>query len=242
MKKKTAIIIGASSDIGRKIIKKLKEKKWCVYGSYNIHKKRLKDVLDEDYMFKIDLNREDSKGKIEEVIKKVWKKEKQINAGIYIAGVWYLFYKFTEENEDKVREMWNINYFGAYQFFKTLTPYAIQTKDVSLVAIGSTVGLKGSPHAETYGATKAALTNLIISLSEELANHGIRANIISPGPVDTKAFRKYFPTKTDLREIVKNVPLNRLAETEDIADSILYLLRNKYVTRQNIILDGASIF
>jgi len=115
-------------------------------------------------------------------------------------------------------------------------------KNSNFVSIGSTAGIKGSPHAETYGATKAALQNLMVSLSEELANFGIRANTISPGPVDTKAFRQYYPTEMDLKEVKKNIPLNRLANSKDIANTIYYILDNKYITRQNIVLDGASIF
>ena len=130
----------------------------------------------------------------------------------------------------------------AYWFFREVVRYMITTKNGSLIAIGSTAGIKGSPHAETYGANKAALTNLMVSLSQELANFGIRSNIISPGTVNTKAFRQYYPNEMDLRELRKNVPLNRLAEPKDIAHTVLYLLENTYATRQNIILDGASNF
>lgn len=242
MERKTAIIVGASSEIGLKIAEKLKEREYNIYGTYNKHKENLVSLLGGSYMFKIDLNSENSRQELEDMVKEVWRNENKINAGIYVAGVWRPFCRFISEDEKKIKEMWDVNYFGAYWFFRALVPYVIQTKDVGFVAIGSTAGVKGSPRAETYGITKAALINLMVSLSEELANHGVRANTISPGPVNTNTFRQYYPNEMDLKEVVKNIPLNRLAEPEDIAHTVLYLLENKYITRQNIVLDGASMF
>jgi len=132
MQKKNAIIIGASSEIGREVIKKLKEKFWNVYGTFNKHKKDLSDLLGPSNIFKIDLNQENSKERMQGILKKIWKKEQKIDAGIYIAGLWKPFFKFVDEDENKIKEMWNVNYFGAYWFFKFLTPYAIQTKKLKL--------------------------------------------------------------------------------------------------------------
>lgn len=239
---KTAIIIGASSSIGEKVIEKLRGGNWNIYGTYDTHKEKLKKQLNNSHIFRINLNSENSRQKLEKIVKEIWKKEKRIDSGIYIAGLWTPFFRFIDEEENKVKEMWNVNYRGAYWFFRTLVPYMIQTKNGSLVSISSTAATKGSPHAETYGATKAALTNLMISLSEELANYGIRANIVSPGPMNTKTFRQYYPQKMDVSEIIKNIPLNRLAEPEEVANGVAYLVEDKYVTRQNILLDGASMF
>ncbi len=240
--KKTAIIVGASADIGIKIVEKLKENCWNVYGTYNSHKKNLEKQLGKPHIFKIDLNSEDSKIELEEMIKEIWEREKRIDAGVYVAGLWKPFFRFIDEDENTIKEMWNVNYHSAYWFFRTLVPYMIQTKNGSFVSISSTAWTKGSPHAETYGATKSALANLMISLSEELANYGIRTNIVSPGPTNTKAFRQYYPKDMDIDEIIKNIPLNKLAEPENVANCVAYLLEDLYVTRQNIILDGASMF
>lgn len=241
MGKRTAVIIGASSDIGKRVAERLK-KSWNVYGTYNKHRKDLEKLIGKSCCFRIDLSTENSRQKIKEMVKKIWQTDGRIDAGVYVACIWNPFFNFLNEDEDKTKEMWNVNYFGAYWFFRELVPYIIQTKNGSFVAVGSTTGVKGSPHAETYGATKAALINLMISLSEELANYGIRANVISPGPVNTKAFRQYYPSSMDLMEIQKNIPMSRLAESENVAKAIAYFLEDDYVTRQNILLDGAGMF
>ncbi|OGJ20726.1 hypothetical protein A3K73_07235 [Candidatus Pacearchaeota archaeon RBG_13_36_9] len=240
--KKTAIIVGASADIGIKIVESLKKRDWNVYGTCNKNKEKLERQLDKSNIFKINLNSENSRRELEEMVIGIWRREKRVDAGVYVAGLWNPFFKFIDEDEDKIKEMWNVNYHGAYWFFRALVPCMIQIKNGSFVSISSTAWTKGSPHAETYGATKAALANLMISLSEELANYGIRANIVSPGPTNTKAFRQYYPNDMDVSEIIKNIPINKLAEPENIANCVAYLIEDKYVTRQNIILDGASMF
>jgi 3-oxoacyl-[acyl-carrier protein] reductase len=103
--------------------------------------------------------------------------------------------------------------------------------------------LGGSPEFAHYNATKAAIANLVKTISLELVQHGIRVNCVSPGPGDTQQ-------SVDLvgeelmekwrREGFPVVPMGRLAAADDIAAAFSYLASDDaaYVTGINLVVDG----
>ncbi|HJX50393.1 MAG TPA: SDR family NAD(P)-dependent oxidoreductase, partial [Candidatus Nanoarchaeia archaeon] len=92
--KKTAIIVGASADIGIKIVESLKKRDWNVYGTCNKNKEKLERQLDKSNIFKINLNSENSRRELEEMVIGIWRREKRVDAGVYVAGLWNPFFKF----------------------------------------------------------------------------------------------------------------------------------------------------
>ena len=96
----------------------------------------------------------------------------------------------------------------------------------------------------TYAATKAALRSYVRTWTAEFARRGIRANMISPGPIETPIFDGQFSTKEAadaLREQFKaNVPLGRMGLAEEVASAALFLASNEssYVTGIDLPVDG----
>jgi NAD(P)-dependent dehydrogenase (short-subunit alcohol dehydrogenase family) len=104
-----------------------------------------------------------------------------------------------------------------------------------------------TPIYSTYAATKAALRSYVRTWTAEFGKRGIRANIISPGPIETPMIDRQFPTKEGadaLREQFKaHIPLNRIGLPEEVASAALFLASNEssYITGIDLPVDGGLV-
>ncbi|MDR3642620.1 MAG: SDR family NAD(P)-dependent oxidoreductase [Candidatus Doudnabacteria bacterium] len=115
-----------------------------------------------------------------------------------------------------------------------------------ILAVNSIWGIISKPGRLSYAMSKQALNGLVKTLALELAPHNIKVNSVAPGFVDTKLTRQN-NTEEQIKSIVKQVPLGRLAKPEEIARAVYYLCSddNNYITGQNLVIDGgftAGIF
>jgi NAD(P)-dependent dehydrogenase (short-subunit alcohol dehydrogenase family) len=112
----------------------------------------------------------------------------------------------------------------------------------SIIAIGSTVASIGMAGGVHYTAAKAALAGMVRSLARELGPLGIRANVVSPGRIDTEAFDDLPPeVAAHQRRLFSSFSaLGRLGRVEEVAQVVLFLASDlaTYVTGQNIVVDG----
>ena len=94
-------------------------------------------------------------------------------------------------------------------------------------------------HRASYSASKFALDGLTTALAAEYAVDGILANCVAPGFTDTELTREMLGEK-GITEILKTVPIGRMANPDEIANFVLWLSseENKYLTGQNIPIDG----
>lgn len=111
----------------------------------------------------------------------------------------------------------------------------------SIVFISSVMALVGSPGAVAYSMSKAALIGLTKSLSLELASRKIRVNCVAPGFVKTAMLERVSSSWSDTQwaSVKAEHPLG-IGESEDVANSILFLLANtgKWVTGSVLVVDG----
>ena len=93
-----------------------------------------------------------------------------------------------------------------------------------------------------YGVAKLGLNGLTMSLARVLGPMNIRINGVAPGPTDTEATRTTVP-KEILNSIVAQLPLARLGTTQDITNTVLYLLSDQagWITGQTWCIDGGMI-
>jgi NAD(P)-dependent dehydrogenase (short-subunit alcohol dehydrogenase family) len=147
----------------------------------------------------------------------------------------------TPEHFDKT---FNTNARGTYFTVQKALP--IMNDGGSVVLVGSGVWLKGYPAYGTYAATKAALRCFVRTWTTELKDRKIRANVISPGAVETPIIDGQFPTKeaaNAAREWFKSIiPLGRLGEPKEIASAALFLASDEssYVLGNDLVVDGGA--
>lgn len=117
----------------------------------------------------------------------------------------------------------------------------------SMAARGGGAIVNGSSTAayigyDYYGVAKLGLNGLTMSLARVLGPMNIRINGVAPGPTDTEATRTTVP-KAILDGIVAQLPLARLGTTQDITDTVLFLLSDQagWITGQTWCIDGGMI-
>lgn len=148
----------------------------------------------------------------------------------------------TPEHFDRT---FNVNARGVYFTVQKALP--LLNEGASIILTGSVVGQKGMPIYSTYAATKAALRSYVRTWAAEFGRRGIRANVISPGPIETPIIDRQFPTKEAadaLREQFNaHIPLGRMGLPEEVAAAALFLASNEssYTTGIDLPVDGGLV-
>ena len=137
------------------------------------------------------------------------------NAGITRDG---LMLRMTEEDWDDVIDT---NLKGAFNFCKAAYMPMMRQQSGSIVNISSVVGTTGNAGQTNYAASKAGIVGFSKSLAKELGSRNVTVNVVAPGYVQTDMTEEL---DTETQEAILNaVPLDRLAEPDEIADAVLFL-------------------
>lgn len=169
----------------------------------------------------------------------------ELDALVNNAGV-YLPLDFLTEDDtafrDNVRAQIRTNFMAPLMLTRAAARYFDARGGGSILNVASRVGFRGEPNAALYAASKAALINLTRSLAVELAPKKIGVFGIAPGWVDTAMVREGMDGR--LTEILKTIPLGRMATPEDCAAAAAFLLREEaaYLSGEVIDINGASYF
>ena len=133
-----------------------------------------------------------------------------------------------EEWEDTFR----VNVTGTFLVCRAFLPGMVEQRSGSVVVIGSMTGKRPLVNRTPYAASKTALIGLVRTLAFELGPHGIRVNLVSPGPVEGKRIQWVLEQQAKARGITfeqarddftSGSPLKRLVPPGDVADAVAYL-------------------
>jgi len=114
-------------------------------------------------------------------------------------------------------------------------------KSGAIINVASVAGVVALRLQVGYVAAKAAVIRMSEAMACELAPHGIRVNVVSPGSVLTDGTRELFYADAEkARRVLSFIPQNRPGETRDIADAIAFLASDAaaYINGHNLIVDG----
>ena len=117
----------------------------------------------------------------------------------------------------------------------------LMTQGGVIVLNGSIAGSKAYPGQSLYNASKAAVRSFARSWTNDLKDRGIRVNVVSPGGTETRLIRSFFDkTPGAEQEVVKGVPLGRLARLEEVAHAVLFLASSEsgFVAGHELFVDG----
>jgi NAD(P)-dependent dehydrogenase (short-subunit alcohol dehydrogenase family) len=165
-----------------------------------------------------------------------------VNAGIGSGGV------ISDVSLAEWRRVMDVNLDGAFLTLATALR-AMEGRRGSVVVVSSTTGLKPVPGIGPYGVAKAAVAHMARIAAAENAKNGIRINAIAPGGVDTaiwesgedfRASVESIGREATIARMAKTTPLGRFASSEEMADSILYLLSDAAanITGHVMVSDG----
>jgi NAD(P)-dependent dehydrogenase (short-subunit alcohol dehydrogenase family) len=107
----------------------------------------------------------------------------------------------------------------------------------AVILLGSVAGQRGCLGALAYGVVKGALPQFARSLARELAEQNIRVNCVSPGVIRTP-FQDFLTPEQAKNNIENRIPLHREGKPEEVAELIVTLVENDFITGENMVIDG----
>jgi 3-oxoacyl-[acyl-carrier protein] reductase len=238
---KVALVTGGSRGIGRAIAEALAEQGATVVVNYVRAEAEARDVAKG-------IAEKGGKAEIigfdvadgpasEEAIAEIAKRHGRLDVAVSNAGISIDGLILRLKPEDIARTL-NVNVGGAFAVARAATKVMMRARAGRIVFVSSVVGEAGNAGQTAYSASKAALLGLARSLAREYVGRGITVNAVAPGYVDTDMTRAL--TAEQRENVLKSVPLGRVATAREIATGVVYLASDEasYVTGQVLRING----
>jgi 3-oxoacyl-[acyl-carrier protein] reductase len=154
------------------------------------------------------------------------------NAGLTRDGL------LARMSDDDWRTVIETNLSSVFYTCRAVTRPMMKKRGGSIVNISSIVGVHGNWGQTNYGASKAGIIGFTKSLARELGSRNIRANVVAPGYVKT-ALTDVLPEEATAA-MVKQTPLGRVADPEEIAGAVRFLASDQasFITGEVLLVDG----
>lgn len=152
-------------------------------------------------------------------------------------------YPFLEFPNDNFAATMAVNVTGTFMCSQRAARLMVRNQWGRIVNIASVAGMRAVGSGRTaYGTSKGAVIALTRQMAVELAEHGVTANAVAPGPVDTPMTR-LLHTEQFRREYENAIPMNRYGTTGEIAAAVMYLVSEDagYVTGVTLPVDGGFL-
>jgi NAD(P)-dependent dehydrogenase (short-subunit alcohol dehydrogenase family) len=238
---KTAFVTGSSRGIGRAIAIRLAQDgyKVLVHGAGNIAKaEETKSIIEQNggcaELIISDLTDLD---KTRELCEKV----KEIDVLVLNASLQYRT-PWQEITQDACYEQLNCNFVSSMMLIQAVANNMKKNRWGRIVTIGSVQEAKPHPDMLVYSASKAAQTNMMQSLSLQLAKDGITVNNVAPGVIYTDRNVEALSDSEYAKKVTDSIPVGFYGEPEDCTGivSLLCSEEGRYITGQNIFVDGGK--
>ena len=237
LKGKTVLVTGAAKGIGKAIATTFAKEGCNVILNY-------RSTISDDFITEIESygveclaiqgdvsNFEKSKEIVEKSIETFGSIDILINnAGVTKDG---LLMRMSEQDFDMVL---NINLKGSFNMARHVINYMIKKRSGTIIIISSIVGVIGNAGQVNYSASKAGIIGMTKSIAREVASRGITCNAIAPGFIETDMTAIL---KEDVvKQMTAQIPMKKLGQVEDIAQTAVFLAKSQYITGQVIHVNG----
>ena len=237
-KKKIVFVTGGSGGIGESICLKLIKSGFYVAIGYKTNKKAANNLTKKNdaVAIQVDVSSRKSIKKGIQSCKKFFGQNIDVLINNAAISQEKSFEKISDADWD---HMLVSNLRGAFSFSQEVIPHMIKSKWGRIVNVASIGGQWGGRNQIHYAASKAGLINLTISLAKLYSKKGITTNAVSPGLVKTDLIANELKT-TSGKNKVKQIPIGRIADTDEVADVVNFLCSNdaSYITGQTINVNG----
>ncbi len=248
MEKKTALITGGATGIGRACAVRLAGMGYEILITYNRSAAKAEELQKElaekgvrCEIFRADVSKEEEAAAL---IAFCREKYGRLDALVNSAGTtkFIPFPDLDAATAEVWEELFQVNVMGTFFCCREASKLMKENGGGCMVNIASLAGMRVSGSSLPYGVTKAGVIMMTKSLAMTLAPE-IRVNCVSPGMVEGTAWyrdRTGFDVDAHNARQAKEIPLLRVANAEDVADSVCFLISEQggYLTGVNIPIDG----
>ncbi|MEE1279069.1 MAG: SDR family oxidoreductase [Acutalibacteraceae bacterium] len=238
---KTALVTGSSRGIGRAIAIRLAKDgyKVIVHGAGNVQKaEETKQIIEQNGGVAIvemaDLcNVEETKALAERIGK--------VDILVLNASLQYDTY-LEDISADDMLSHYTCNAVSSLLLVQHFVPFMKEQKWGRIVTVGSVNEKKPIPKLMAYSMSKAAQTNMALSLASQLAEYGITVNNVAPGVIYTDRNVDALSNPEYAQKVTNSIPVGFYGEPRDCVGivSLLCSDESRYITGQNIFVDGGK--
>ena len=239
---KSALVTGGGTGVGRAVALKLAERGVNVAVNYSRSATEAATTVDDIEALGVDglaiqadvASDASVKAMVEQVVAVFGRLDVVVNSAGTTAFV-------PHEDLDGMNEAdWDriqaVNLKGPFFVSRAAAPHLRASGDGAIVNVSSLAGVTGIGSSIAYVASKGGLNSITKSLARALAPE-IRVNSVAPGAIDTRWMDEH---RAFLQVAIDSMPLKRAATPEDIADGVLMLVENRYVTGEVLVMDGGD--
>ena len=149
-----------------------------------------------------------------------------------------------EITDEEWHQVMGVNLHSAFYLCRAVLPGMMERKSGSIVALGGQAAITGRPGTALVTSAKTGLLGLIRAIAAEMAPYNVRANMVNPGSTDTERLHpEWYPEMQDVSrgsaEHVGGIPMGRQGTVQDIANACLFYASDEsaYITgdRLNVV-------
>ncbi|EKF3166980.1 2,3-dihydro-2,3-dihydroxybenzoate dehydrogenase EntA [Salmonella enterica] len=208
-----------------------------------------REFTQENYPFATEVMDVADAAQVAQVCQRVLQKTPRLDVLVNAAGI--LRMGATDAlSIDDWQQTFAVNVGGAFNLFSQTMAQFRRQQGGAIVTVASDAAHTPRIGMSAYGASKAALKSLALTVGLELAGCGVRCNVVSPGSTDTDMQRTLWVSEDAEQQRIRGfgeqfklgIPLGKIARPQEIANTILFLASDlaSHITLQDIVVDGGS--
>ncbi|EEM6555987.1 2,3-dihydro-2,3-dihydroxybenzoate dehydrogenase EntA [Salmonella enterica] len=208
-----------------------------------------REFTQESYPFATEVMDVADAAQVAQVCQRVLQKTPRLDVLVNAAGI--LRMGATDAlSVDDWQQTFAVNVGGAFNLFSQTMAQFRRQQGGAIVTVASDAAHTPRIGMSAYGASKAALKSLALTVGLELAGCGVRCNVVSPGSTDTDMQRTLWVSEDAGQQRIRGfgeqfklgIPLGKIARPQEIANTILFLASDlaSHITLQDIVVDGGS--
>lgn len=208
-----------------------------------------REFTQENYPFATEVMDVADAAQVAQVCQRVLQKTPLLDVLVNAAGI--LRMGATDAlSVDDWQQTFAVNVGGAFNLFSQTMAQFRRQQGGAIVTVASDAAHTPRIGMSAYGASKAALKSLALTVGLELAGCGVRCNVVSPGSTDTDMQRTLWVSEDAEQQRIRGfgeqfklgIPLGKIARPQEIANTILFLASDlaSHITLQDIVVDGGS--
>ncbi|GIH67986.1 2,3-dihydro-2,3-dihydroxybenzoate dehydrogenase [Sphaerimonospora thailandensis] len=252
MEDKVAVVTGAAGGIGAAVVREL-ARRGTVVAAVDRAAEPLREIADKlaagglrVEAFPADIS---DRSAVDAVVDTVERRLGPVEFLVNGAGVLRLG-ELRDLDDRDWADTFAVNAHGVFFVSRTVASRMMSRRRGAIVTVASNAAYTPRAGMGAYGASKAAAVMITKTLGLEVARHGIRCNVVAPGSTDTPMLRGMWRDEADRAGTLEGrpeafrvgIPLGRIAQPENIADAVTFLLSDdaSHITLHTLTVDGGA--